>query len=506
MDGRSGVARDGRSGVARDGRSGVARDGRSGVARDGRSGVARDGRSGVARDGRNGTVQDGRSGAARDGRNGLAQVVPRPTSGEPDWLRDARRHALDWVADHGLPTRKDEDWKYTRLRPMETVPFEPAAPCPHLPENRVIDALTGGSTCRLVFVNGHLSSDLSQMGELPAGVTVTNMASVLAGDDDVLQPLLGGPDHDQIHAFSALNTALTEDGAFIRLARGAVVEQPIELVFYVSPTESPMVTSPRSVVLAEAESRATIVATYAGTDGGVTCTNEMTEVVLGPDARLEVVRIQRDPDHAFHFGLLDVTQREGSDLQLHSVSLGGSTSRFEVRVGLRGEGASAALHGLYLCRGEQQHDNPVLVEHVAPNCTSRQLYKGVVDDQGHGVFNGHIVVHHGAFGTDASQTNKNLLLSDHAEVDTRPRLEILADDVKCSHGAAVGRLDESALFYLRSRGIPENVARGILTVAFADETVGGVTSDPVRARVEQLVADRLSSTVGSTAGVGGSVR
>jgi Fe-S cluster assembly protein SufD len=442
-----------------------------------------------------------------DSRGGIAQVVPRPTAGQPDWLRAARRHALDWVADHGLPTHKDEDWKYTRLRPMETVAFEPAAPTLHLPDDRLIDELTGGgSACRLVFVNGHLAADLSQLGDLPAGVTVTNVASVLTRDDDVLRPLLGNPDHDEIHAFSALNTALAEDGAFIRLARGTIVERPIELVFYSSPTGSPNVTSPRSFVLAEAECRATIVATYAGADGSITCTNEMTEVVLGADAKLELVRIQRDPDNAFHFGLLDVTQDEGSHLQLHAVSLGGSTSRFEVRIGLRGERASAELYGLYLCRGEQQHDNPVLVEHVAPNCTSRQLYKGVVDDRGHGVFNGHIVVHHGAFGTDASQTNKNLLLSDQAEVDTRPRLEILADDVKCSHGAAVGRLDESALFYLRSRGIPEDLARGILTVAFADETVATVTSEPVRARVEQFVAERLSSSVGSSPDVGGSVR
>jgi Fe-S cluster assembly protein SufD len=435
------------------------------------------------------------SGSAVPG--GIAAVVPRAVPpGQPEWLHAARRDALDWVADHGLPTRKDEDWKYTRLRPMETVAFEPAAPAAGRPTDSALDSLTGGSpTCRLVFVNGYLSPALSRLGELPSGVTVTNVASVLTEDDETLRPLLADPSRDHVHAFSALNTALAEDGALIRLGDGAIVEDPIELVFYADPEGSAIVTSPRSVIVAGPGSRATIVVTFAGSAAGVACTNEMTEVVMGDDAELELVRIQRDPDTAFHFGLLDVSQAQGSRLRLHAIGLGASTSRVEARIRLLGQGASADLNGLYLCRGDQQHDNPVLVEHLAPNCTSRQLYKGVVDDHGHGIFNGHIIVHHGAFGTDASQTNKNLLLSDHAEVDTRPRLEILADDVKCSHGATVGRIDESALFYLRSRGIPEETARAILTVAFAQETVARIGSEPIRVRVEQLVADRVSSEV-----------
>jgi Fe-S cluster assembly protein SufD len=270
-----------------------------------------------------------------------------------------------------------------------------------------------------------------------------------------------------------------------------VLEEPIELLFYSGSGTAPVVASPRSVVVAERDSRATIVETHAGA-GGISCTNAVTEVVLGAGSQIELVRVQREPETAYHFGLLEVRQEADSHFRLHSVTLGAATSRVEVRVRLVGQHAVAELDGLYVCHGDQQHDNPVLVEHVAPHCTSRQLYKGVVDEHGHGVFNGHIIVRHGAFGTDDSQTNKNLLLSDHAEIDTRPRLEILADDVKCSHGAAVGRLDDDALFYLQSRGIPEVEARTMLTVAFAAETVEHISVEPVRAAVAHLIAERLS--------------
>jgi Fe-S cluster assembly protein SufD len=331
------------------------------------------------------------------------------------------------------------------------------------------------------------------LAELPEGATVTNLASVLAEEAERLEPLFSRPFGPHHHAFTALNAALTEDGAFVHLPAGTAVDEPIQLVFFSDTGGSPLVSSPRSVVLAGPGSRVAIVETYVGVPGDVYCTNAVTEVVLEEGAAVEHYKVQDEPETAFHLALLDVRQGRGSRFSSHSVALGSRVARHEVRVNLEAEAAEVRLDGLYMPRGDQHHDNPILIEHAAPHCTSRQLYKGVLDGHGQGVFNGRIIVRPGAFGTDASQTNKNLLLSDQAEADTRPRLEILADDVKCTHGAAVGRLDEDAVFYLRSRGVPHLAARGLLIYAFANEMVERLRLEPLRSRVEKLVAHRLAT-------------
>ena len=427
---------------------------------------------------------------------GLSRLEPQPDSHHPAWLAEARRAAFGWVAEHGFPTLKDEDWRYTRLGPILEAPFEPAVPgVGHRPPSSAIDALAadlGGA--RLVFVNGYFAPELSSLTKLPQGATVTSLASVLAEDGKLLEPLFSGPFGQHHHAFTALNAALTEDGAFVHLPADTTVEDPIHLVFFSDTGGSPVVSSPRSVVLAGPGSRVTIVETHAGTPGDVYCTNAVTEVVLEEGAQVEHYKVQNESEAAFHLALLDVRQGRDSRFSSHSVALGSSIARHEVRVRLDAEGAEVSLDGLYMPRGNQHHDNPILIEHAAPRCTSRQLYKGVLDGHGHGVFNGRVVVRPGADGTDASQTNKNLLLSDHAEVDTRPRLEIFADDVKCTHGAAVGQLDEDAVFYLRSRGVPHQAARGLLTYAFVNEMVERLGLEPLRSRVEKLVAQRLATS------------
>ncbi len=424
---------------------------------------------------------------------GLSRLEPRPNGHQPAWLTEARRDAFEWVAEHGFPTLKDEDWKYTRLGPILDIPFETAAAgMGHRLSASTIDALTAdlGGT-RLVFVNGHFAPELSWLAELPEGATVTNLASVPAVEAERLEPLFSRPFGPHHHAFTALNAALTEDGAFVHLPADTTVDEPIHLVFFSATGGSPLWSSPRSVVLAGPGSRVAIVETHAGVPGDVYCTNAVTEVILEHGAQVEHYKVQDEPDTAFHLALLDVRQRRGSTFSSRSVALGSSIARHEVRVGLEAEGAEVTLDGLYMPRGDQHHDNPILIEHAAPRCTSRQLYKGVLDGRGHGVFNGRVIVRPGALGTDAGQTNQNLLLSDRAEVDTRPRLEILADDVKCTHGAAVGRLDEDAVFYLRSRGIPHQAARGLLTYAFVNEMVERLRLEPLRSRVEKLVANRL---------------
>ena len=427
---------------------------------------------------------------------GLALLEAEPSHDDPAWLTGARRSASDWVHAHGFPTRKDEDWRYTRLEPILAVPFERASLGPSLRRAPMaINGLGAGlGGARLIFVNGRFAPELSRVEELPTGVRVTNLASVLAEGDERLESIFSRTFAPFHHAFAALNTALSDDGAFVSLPAGAAVEAPIELVFFSETDGAPLVSNPRSVVLAGPGSQATIVETHTGLPGEVYCTNAVTEVIVEAGANVAHYQVQDEADSAFHLALLDVRQDRESHFSSHVFALGSHIARHEVRVYLEGEGADVSLGGLYMPRGDQHHDNPVLVEHAAPRGTSRQLYKGVVDEHGHGVFNGHIVVRRDAFGTDAGQTNKNLLLSDDAEIDTRPRLEILTDDVKCAHGAAVGRLDEDALFYLRSRGVPEQMARGILTYAFAREMVDLIPFEPLRARVEELVADRLATS------------
>lgn len=423
-----------------------------------------------------------------------------PSVPGPAWLRSARLASAEWATARGFPTLKDEDWKYTRLGPLLEVPFERALPgAGHRVSPATVDALTfDPEGTRLVFVNGLFAPELSSSGELPEGATVTNLASVLADGGTGLEPFFSCQFGEYDHAFTVLNTAFTEDGAYIHLSAGTVVVRPIQLLFLSDAPGPPVVSNPRSLILAGSGSRVAVVETYAGTACDITFTNTVTHVVLDEGARVTHYKIQDEPDTAFHLALLDVRQGRDSRFSSGSVALGSKIARNEVHVRLQGEGAVASIDGLYLPSGDQHHDQPILIEHAAPRCASHQLYKGIVDDRGHGVFNGRIIVWPGAQGTDASQTNKNLLLSDRAEVDTRPRLEIFTDDVKCAHGAAVGALDEEALFYLRSRGVPYEAARALLTYAFAGEMLDLIEPESLRTHVEMLVAGRLSNNAIST--------
>ena len=352
---------------------------------------------------------------------------------------------------------------------------------------------------RLVFLNGHFAAQLSSLAAAPKGTEIGSFGSALLGDD-ALAALFDRSALRQHDGFNALNSALCDDGGFVRLPAGSTLEWPVHFVFVSHGSGSAVVSNPRSVVFAGANSRATVIETFVGLEGEGHLTNSVTQFMLDDGAVIEHYKLQDEPETAFHLALLDVRQARDSHFVSHSFAFGGSIARHEVNLELAGDGAEATLNGLFMPSGKQLHDNPTLIEHVAPHCTSRELYKGVVDGRGFGVFNGRIIVQPGADGTDASQTNKNLLLSQWAEVDTRPRLEILTDDVKCAHGAAVGQLDEDAVFYLRARGIPESSARGMLTHAFVNEMVGLVGLDGVRTRVEQLVALRLANVESTSSG------
>ncbi|MFP2931236.1 Fe-S cluster assembly protein SufD, partial [Pyxidicoccus sp. 3LG] len=312
-----------------------------------------------------------------------------------------------------------------------------------------------------------------------------------AGEDgELLESLLGQRALAGEHAFTALNAALLEEGALLRLAPGTVSEEPVQLVF-LSRGDAPVLASPRILVLAGESSEATLVETYAGAGTGASFTNAVTEVTLEDNASLHHYKLQAEADSAVHVAGLHARQGRDSRFASHAFSFGGVLARNEVHSAFAGEGGDATLNGLYVGRGSQHLDNRTALDHAVPRCTSRELYKGVLDDRSRGTFHGLIRVRPDAQRTDSRQQNRNLLLSESAQADARPQLEILADDVKCAHGAAVGRLDAQALFYLRSRGIPRAEAEWLLTFAFAREVVEAVPQAAVRARVEGLLARKL---------------
>jgi Fe-S cluster assembly protein SufD len=345
---------------------------------------------------------------------------------------------------------------------------------------------------RLVFVDGRLAPGLGSLEGLPAGVTVKPLRDAVREDAEALEAVLGRRTRAEAHPFIALNAALLEEGVFVQVRPGAVAPAPVQLIFLSSGAgEAPVLASPRIVVVAGANSEAALVELYAGVEGGASFTNAVTEVVLGENAQLHHYKLQVEPEASFHMASLHAEQARDSRLASHAFALGGALARNEVHSVFAGEGGECVLNGLYVGHGSQHLDNCTDLDHAVPRCTSRELYKGVLDGRARGTFHGRVLVRPDAQRTDASQTNRNLLLSEQALVDTRPQLEILADDVKCAHGAAVGRLDEQALFYLRARGIPQAEAERLLTYAFASEVVGAVALAPLRARVEQLLASRL---------------
>jgi Fe-S cluster assembly protein SufD len=402
-------------------------------------------------------------------------------------IRPLREAAFARFAKLGLPTTQDEEWKYTSLAPLAQVRFESAAETrlPGLDRWALED-----SGIRLVFIDGRHRPELSSRTAGPGGAFIGSLAAALAERPELVERELARH-ADQRDALTALNTAFIEDGAFIHLPAFAVLQTPIHLLFVSTAPGKATLSQPRNLIVLGAGSQATVVETYAGLRDEVYLTNAVTEVVLGDGARLDHYKLQEESARAFHLALLQVNHGRDSHFTSHSISLGSALARNEVRALFAREGSECTLNGLYMAAGKQHLDNRTVIDHQSPRCTSRELYKGVLDGHSRGVFSGRVLVREDAQKTDASQANKNLLLSDDALVDTKPQLEIFADDVKCAHGAAVGQLDEEALFYLRSRGIGREAARSLLTYAFASEMVNLIPLAPLRARVRELVTSRL---------------
>jgi Fe-S cluster assembly protein SufD len=398
-----------------------------------------------------------------------------------------RRKAIDHFAAVGFPTVRDEEWRFTSVAPLTRIPFRPAEPAP---ETRPDEELLGrierlGRGPRAVFVNGHFAPHLS------TGGLAVSLAEMLGRHSDRVEAHLGGYARFDQGAFTALNTAFWRDGAYLEIPAGKEFAEPVHVVFVWVGTPAPAVAHPRTLIVAGRHSRATVVETYLGPDEEAYFTNAVTEIVLEDEAGIDHYKVQREGLAAFHVATHQVQQGRGSRFTSHAINLGGGLVRNNVNVVLAAEGCECTLNGLYLAAGRQHVDNHTRIDHAKPHCASHELYKGILDGQAHGVFNGKIYVHQDAQKTDAKQTNKTLLLSENAVINTKPQLEIFADDVKCTHGATVGQLDAEAVFYLRSRGIGGREARDLLTFAFANDIIQRVRPEALRSELERaLLAGR----------------
>jgi Fe-S cluster assembly protein SufD len=424
---------------------------------------------------------------------GFAGLEKSVASREHPWLRKLRQDAFTRFAETGFPTSRDEDWRFTNLSAIAQTPFRLVRNGHHLlSQSDVAPYQIAGAACQLVFIDGRFATELSSVGIVPGGVTISSLANEIARRPAAVETHLGRYLNIQRDPFSALNTAFIEDGAFVHIPKSVVLEGPIHLLFVSLGHDTPSVSHPRNLIVAEENSQATIVEDYiAFGQGEKALCNTATELVAGDHSVISHYMIEREHGQAFNVSTLRIQQGRAADVSSHSVLIGGALVRNNVHPVLAGEGGECLINGLFIGNGRQHLDNYMLVEHASPHCGSRQFYNGILDGQAHGVFHGRIIVHKDAQKTDAKQTNRNLLLSDTAQIDTKPQLEIYADDVKCTHGATIGQIEENALFYLRSRGISEISARRLLLMAFAGECFERMKEGPARAHVENLVRQDL---------------
>ncbi len=424
-------------------------------------------------------------------------------SRQPEWLRSLRQEAFSRFCDVGFPTTKDEDWRFTNVSPISSEPFGlPQGGKAQLTATDVQPFLIESVACSLVFVNGRFVPELSAMKLLPTGVEAGSLADESANPAGALELHLGRYLNIERDPFNALNTAFIDDGAYVRIQRGVVLEAPIQLLFISTAADFPRMTHPRNLLIAERDAQATIVEEHVSLGRGVSFSNVVTELIAAENAVISHHMIERQSRNAFHVSTLRIQQERNANVRSHSVLVGGALVRNNVHPVLAGEGGECLINGLFIGDDRQHMDNYMLVEHASPHCASHQFYNGILSGSAHGVFHGRIVVHKDAQKTDAKQTNRNLLLSDDAQINTKPQLEIYADDVKCTHGATIGQIDENQLFYLRSRGLDESSARGLLLLAFAGECLGRMKPGPVLKHIERIVHESLPEAIASSGSSG----
>jgi Fe-S cluster assembly protein SufD len=412
----------------------------------------------------------------------------RERLGDP--VHPLRKSAIARLAEMGFPTTRQENWRFTNVSPIANGDFPMARPTSNGVAAADIDRLAtpGPFAARLVLVDGHFRSDLSRIGQLPDGVRAMPLSQALDEESEIVLAHIGKYARCEDQPFVALNTAFIEDGAFVYLPKNAKVDDPIHILHI---TTGPNTCCPRHLIVAKEGSQACVVETYVSHAEHPGFVDTVTEVVVGANTKLDHCKLQLENDEALHVHATHVAQDRDSDYANHTITLGGRLTRNDIESVLDDENIVCTLNGLFHTLVESHVDNHTWLEHKKPHCDSHELYKGILDDASSGVFSGKIHVYEDAQKTDAKQSSANLLLSDTAVVDAMPQLEIYADDVKCTHGATIGQLDAKALFYLRSRGIPETQARNMLIRAFASDVAHRIPVQEIRDHVDALLTERL---------------
>ncbi|WP_438766645.1 Fe-S cluster assembly protein SufD [Kushneria sp. TE3] len=411
-------------------------------------------------------------------------------AGEAEWLTEKRRAGAAHFETVGFPTRREEAWKYTDMSRLSSIEFGQADSA-ELDQARFDALKLDIDACRLVFVDGMFNAELSDLDKLPEGVAVTSLSQALENDQHAVSEQFGRITDIDFSAFTALNTALTGEGAVVTIGKGQAVETPIYLLFISRNNAAPVMSHPRILVRCGSESEATLIEHYAGEQGAANLTNVVTEIDMLPASRLSHYKLQEASQSEYHVASLQVDQKRDTNFTSHNLNLGGAVVRNDLISDLNDENATVDLLGLFFGQDRQHIDNHTKVNHNAPRTYSNENYKGILDGRARGVFNGRVYIKRDAQQVLGYQNNANLLLSDRAEIDTKPELEIYADDVQCSHGTTTGQLDENAIFALRARGIDEQMARGLLTLAFANEVMERIRHSVLTDRVERAVAGKL---------------
>ena len=415
-------------------------------------------------------------------------------AGDPAWLARARREGLARFQALGFPTSRDEEYRFTSIAPIVDGGFAPALAGTGALDKTSLNpyAISGAIAATLVFVNGRYVPSASGVGKLPKGVRVESLAAALADPRGGVEGYLGRSALPGDRAFTALNTALLADGAFIRLPDQAIVDAPIHLVFLSSSADGPTMASPRVLIVLGESAQVTVIESYGTLGDAPAFTNAVTEAIVGENASLFHYKIERDVPGSYHVGGMFLHSSRHSRITCHSLNLGGaSIVRNDVVAVLAGEGGLCTVNGLYVGDADRLVDNHTTIDHAVPHCDSREVYKGILSGHARAVFNGKIIVRPDAQKTDAKQTNKALLLSHDAQINTKPQLEIFANDVKCTHGAAIGQMDEDAIFYLRARGIDARQARHMLIRAFAGDVLDQMPLEALRTQIDAELTGRL---------------
>ena len=412
----------------------------------------------------------------------------------PAWVKERRDTAAKHFAAVGFPTTRLEDWRFTNVLPIAEANW-PLAQGGFAQAEALTAAVTIPGAVRLVIVNGQFAAGLSDLSTLPKGLRIASLRDGARDATDGIETHLGKVFSIATHPFAALNTSFLDDGVAIMVTKGAIVETPVHVVV-VTGGDTPVVAHPRVLIVAGENSQVRVAQTFIGVPDTAYFNNAVIEVVVGPSALVQLYTDQRESDQAFHIANIQAHVDTKGVFESHAFSTGARIMRHDIGIGLKGEGADCTMNGVYLADGERLMDTHTSLDHAMPHCTSHEIYKGILAGKGRAVFNGRIIVQLDAQKTDAKQTNRALLLSDEATINSNPQLEIFADDVKCTHGAAVGQLDKEALFYLQARGLTRDAARDMLLHAFAGEVISGLKIPALREQIETNFFARLQQAYG----------